>query len=279
MSTTYSYTRNMYDPITDWPAWIIMPEDGDPFLAQSANIFEKALLDRNMYAFEAFAKLPSSNSTIKASSSDGLTINMNPVIVQAVLAGNYYLYTSQTTVSLSASNLEPAGSFAANTWYYVYLKALTANTFSFVIKTDAPDKYLLWKDNMGTSDTSYKYLLSFRTDNTSKIFPFVKVGTKMHYSIIRNALTNGTAAMATDISMLPFMPPHSTQIYLKITYSNTGMALGGGYVHSPSGTFFVNVSPGTFQTQLDFTVDALQNLSYMVNTPASMTIDILGYSD
>ena len=70
-------------------------------------------------------------------------------------------------VTLTVANLVPtAMTFAASTWYYVYLRS--ANRIpSFVISTTAPST-----DRLFGADQTYRYACCFRTNSSSQIAPF-----------------------------------------------------------------------------------------------------------
>ena len=288
MSSTNTYPQGLYDAIFPWPSWIVIPDDGDPLTAKSANLFEETLNQRNFAVFRTFAKLPESASKIIANSTNGTTITIYPFISQLTLSTSYYVNNQDTTETISAANLFPAGSFSANTWYYVYQNVslvLGVPLFSTIISTTAPHVYLLYKDNAGAQDKTNKFLFSFRTDGAAAIYPFYKCGGYTQYLTKRSVLMNGPAAGYTALSLSAFIPPHSKRVYLMLDVTNNDITtnrleiVGGGGVPQQ---FYIPATGLTHQV-LTYTTPTVFNLSeidYLLDaTLSTVNIDLIGYHE
>lgn len=288
MSSTYN-SANIFST-SAWPSWIQVPDDGDPFIAQSANIFEKALNDRNALVLGSLVKDTSNNSSIGASSYNGTTINVYPFRAQLALGGIYYITPNDMPTVIDSSNLFPAGSFAANTWYYVYANvSLFVGTpiFSIIISSTAPLPYTLYKDNGGTQDLSSKFLFSFRTDGAANIIPFQKKAGYTQYITPRNIITNGSDA-PPPISLTSLVPPHVILGNIQVTYTPTDPAISSDITFLQSSILNLtfpstagrNLQQFITMPMLDGFLD--QKLNYVtVSSGAGMTgtttIDLLGY--
>lgn len=290
MSSTYS-SADIF-PTSAWPSFIQVPDDGDPFIAQSANIFEKALNDRNSLVLGALIKETSNTSSVKASSYDGSTINVYPFKCQLSLFGVYYVTPNDMPTVIDSSNLQPAGSFVMDTWYYVYAKVslfLGNPVFSIIISTTGPLPYLLYKDNGGTQDLSSKFLFSFRTDASALIIPFQKGNEVVNYVNPRRIVTNGTAAAPIDLT--PFIPPHSTLVYLKLDYTALDPAITSSIDFAQivnSISFFPvsgvrNLNQFISLTALNLAFTPIQELDYFITTfggtPGTVNMDLLSYHE
>lgn len=225
MSTTYSFTRNIYTQIPSWPGYIVMPSDGDPFIAQSAQIFEKGLQDRNMFILESAIKAPMSSSQIKAYSLGGSTVYLEPFIIEALNLSTYRIIEYSTQTTITPANLDPpAAVFAGNTWYYVYLQLNNDNSTQIIVSTSAPHVYLLYADVAGVQDKTLKYLFSFFTNGLGLVTPFNKQGQIVMYKSMGTIQSNGAASVFTAISLTNVKPPHAKMIYLGVDLYNADTA-------------------------------------------------------
>ena len=223
MSTVYTSTKPFYAITDNIPSFVILPSDGDPLFAASANIFEKKIFDGNNAVFESLCKLPNSNSSIRAVCSDGINIKIAPFSVEVALTGTYYFVKTVDEISINSSNLEGGGGFMPNTWYYVYYKVTAGPTFTTVISTTAPHKYKLYRDNAGAQDLTSKYLLSFKVLVGMTILPFKKLGHQTKYMLGLPLLAYGThvgagAPALVDCSL--FVPPTAGSMYSLIAFRN-----------------------------------------------------------
>lgn len=226
MSTIYTSPIIPYNSSVNWPSWIILPQDNEPFTAASANAFETVLLDRNQFVFSGQMKLPTSNSVIKCRSIDGESIVISPYNLYTMIGGTPYFSQLLTPFTIDSSYVLPTpGAYAADTWYYIYLNT---SVMGFEIVTTVPDQFLIYaSDGMGGSDKSKKYISSFRTDVTSEVIPFAKNGSYVEYLLLREALSMGTALVKTSIDLRPFLPPHS-----KIINILTGIISNSNFLNS-----------------------------------------------
>lgn len=294
MPASYSYTRNPYSLIPSWPGYIVMPSDGDPFMAQSANIFEKTLQDRNMFVLESAMKACISPGNIVAWSNDSVSISINPFIVECLNLSTFRIIEYPSISTITSANLDPAGAFAANTWYYVYVLLNNDNSTQLVITNSPPHVYLLYADVAGVQDKTLKYLFSFRTDGGSNIIPFTKQGHITLYKSNRSALNGGTAGAFTAIPMGAFKPPHAKHVYLNAEIENASttaeelLRIGDGsalyaydiytsketlypdLLYFQSHYFWIPVKPATNEIFYKLTIGAAGTKAY---------IDVLGFAE
>lgn len=291
MITIYTYTRDPYTQIPSWPGYTILPSDGDPFIAQSVNLYEKAIQDRNMYVWEGALKNPTMNGAIRMHSVDGVSIKVYPFIVQtySTMSGDYILAKYNTITTITAANLLVPGSFTADTWYYVYLQTNLDGTTQIVINTGVPHQYLIYKDLIGFEDKAFKFLGSFITDGLSKIRPFLKDGQRVSYINSIRVLTNGTS-LADVIDLTLTMPPYSRFVTLEFSYFNGKLSSNKLFV---AGRVFpgleINMQGDTnlkrfiHSTSIEYNVSSLQDITYgfLVSGPnvSKLNIDILGYRE
>lgn len=210
MSSTYSYSRNPYTQISSWPGYTILPSDGDPLYAQSANFYEEAIQDRNMYVWEGALKMPVFNGGYRMLSVDNVSIMVYPFTCQVIDAmGNYVLVKYDTPSVLTSANQLVPGPFSINTWYYVYLNIFPDNSTKLVIDSNPPHFYLLYADIAGSQNVNSKFIGSFRVDGLGNIRRFFKDGQKVMYFDAAPALLAGTATVDTPISLMDYIPPYS----------------------------------------------------------------------
>jgi len=288
MSTTYSYTRDPYSQIVGWPGYVPLPADGDPFYALSANLYEKAIQDRNMYIFEGALKNMNMNGAIRMGSSNGSTITVYPFIVQAFDGTNYTIEKYDIPTVISSANLDPAGSFSADTWYYVYLKNTGAS--KIVISDAVPHVYLLYLDSMGAQVLNTKYLGCFRTDALGNINKFFKNGVEVRYPTEVPAVLAGTATSATPVSMADFIPPHAHIVHLKADVYNGNNVNNNVSLYStnPPG-LRINVAPddltskAVHTTELTLNTTPMQEITYSWATSGAnvskLDLYVVGYRE
>lgn len=292
MSTTYTYTRNPYTQIASWPGYVVLPVDGDPFTAQSVNIYEKTIQDRNMYIFEGTVKNINMSSSIRMESTDSVSIQIYPFIlqVQDSVTSEYKLVVSKTILTATSANLITPGSFTANTWYYVYLHLKMDGTTEISIDDSGPDIYLIYKDSMGMSDKSYKFLGTFRTGSGGFIKKFYKNGQRVSY-LNSQIVTIGTATTPTVQSLQNFIPPISRMVTIGIDCFNGNNATSNFF------TVISNFSPGVIinlqrdttlkrfihSVSFEYNVDNTQSITYNWNTSgvnvSTALITVLGYRE
>lgn len=128
-----------------------------------------ALQDNLVLLFEQTARTP---PRCAVRSHDGTTIRVAYVrsawVVDSVTAKWACVYENEPGVDVTVSALVPtAMSFAANTWYYLYLRS-SSGLPTYVISATAPGVGRIYQ---GT-DKSYRLLKSFRTNGAGAIIPF-----------------------------------------------------------------------------------------------------------
>lgn len=229
MATSYSVNRNIFDDYpTNYPGYTPLPSDGEPFVASSANVFEKDIFNKNEYILEGAIKPSFSSLSVKAYSNDGFNIVVKPFICELFDGTNYIIVKSDKDEVINVSNLVPSATgFNYATIYYVYVTQVSGEK-KFVISVTAPHQYLLYKDNAGAQDKMYKFLFSFSTGyaavvtDPATINPFCKTGNKTilcpqewtKFLPIFNVL-----AMPTNISS-PLEPPHARRLSYKVDLYN-----------------------------------------------------------
>jgi len=255
---------NIYSPPVSYPAYVILPTDGDPFIAASANTFEIGIYDRNMYLLEAAIKNPTT-SGIKAYSFDGLTIVVEPFVAPLYDGTTYYFMRQDIPLTISAADLVPAGAFANTTRYYVYAN-VTAGVTKVVISTGAPHAYLLYKDNAGTQDKTNKYLFTFFTDSTGKIQPFKKDGRIYKYTkdtTETHVVVDGTAAVFTNITWGICLPSFAKIVTCNANFYNGEPLIGNTCLFGAAG------SNNFITAGLDGFVPSINTISTPVELPVS----------
>lgn len=182
---------------------LTQPSPGDPFIAQSVNIYQKGLRDRSAAITQDLMKFatPILNG-ITAENYGPDTVLIKPISgIQLINRDNNkptYEYTDvQTAVSTT---------LAANTLYYVYCFS-ESKTLNFEISTTAPAANRINK----TGDPTKRYLLSFATDSNSRIYPFTKKGSIYTFLPEVRFLLDGTAITPTTLQ-LNNLVPNTTQI-------------------------------------------------------------------
>lgn len=293
MPTIYSYTRDPYTLINSWPGWTILPAPKDPFVAQSVNNYEKTIQDKNMYIWEGVLKNPSSNGIIRMYSSGPKTIVVQPLTLMAsssLVPGDYFLVDIPTNTTIGENNLFTPGTFAANTWYYVYVWTKMDDTIAITIDTNPPYEYLLYRDLMGFEDTAFKFLGSFVTDGVGEILPFTKNGQSVRYVDEHNVLTAGFTLLPVTVPLTAFIPPHSQMGVFKAEV-NTGNVFPAEYVQiignwSPGIKLKVvntNINPQIFTSYFEWPVSPAQEVTYEFSggsaTNPALDLYVLGYRE
>lgn len=132
------------------------------------------------------------------------------------------LIATTNMTDLSASNLEPAGAFANNTWYYLYLDG-TSGVGVDKIRTTVPNNF---KTNSSTS-SYYRYIGCFRTDGSAQIKTFRKIGKRTVYLQRIEEATN--VSLSSDVNSpstftLSWCPPGTIYARLRLVISNSNAA-------------------------------------------------------
>lgn len=283
MSIVQFYGRSPYDLNYVWPAWVQIPVDGDPFSAFSVQSPELALFQRNLFIYEQKMKANSA-PTIKAGCKDGATVEIYPygamflyMPASLFLPEAYYLAVNPNKVSITVADLEPTGTFSANTWYYVYLELLGDGTTKHVIKTDIPHTYLLYKDDAGAQDRTYKYLFSFNTTTTGTINNFERVGRTTMYldeNATNKIIVNATGTTLTTVNVDKVLPPHGRYYIAKVNfYNNDPIVTNSVKIHTTSATDGYIINDSQHPTG-DLSGSNMITLRSLASTPATMKYQI-----
>lgn len=130
-----------------------------------------------------------------------------------ITTGMAYVQSSGKVQKLTAdSTLTP--SLSASTWYHLYLYD-NSGTITIESSTTAPASPWIGTARSKTSDTTRRYLGSFRTNASSQIQNFqqsgggalVQIAWRVDTGSVTRALSGGTASTATNISLANYVPP------------------------------------------------------------------------
>ena len=115
--------------------------------------------------------------------------------IQRTQLGSFYAFKlpsftqtfipGSSTYTLTNADLQVAGSFVANTWYYVYLDTSSGAAVD-VINTTAP----MTRQNFMDGNAYFRYAGAFRTDGSANIKLFRKIGRKTIYLVPIAEYTN-----------------------------------------------------------------------------------------
>lgn len=294
MSTTYNYTRNPYTQIASWPGYTILPQDGDPFVALSANLYEKAVHDRNMYIFEGAVKNNNPNGAIRMDSDDGLTVTVYPFIIEVYddTSGVYKTVRYDFNTVISAADLISPGTFDPDTWYPVYLWFKMDGSTQIVIdNTGNIQYYLLYRELVANiQDKAFKFLGSFLTDGTANIYPFFKDGTEVCFINPIRVLAAGQEVMPTAIPLAQYIPPYCRQVKLAAhLFNGSNMPNYFRVTSNLSPGLVINLAGDTtfkaFQHTAVFVynMDSMQQIFYNFNISGANVseadMDLIGYRE
>jgi len=172
---------------------------------------------------------------------------------------------------------------AVSTWYHVYLW-LNGSNPDIEILPAAPSAVYNGVARTKSGDISRRYLGSVLTDGNGALWQFAHDGRYVRWLCYVGAvgfrpLSMGAATSPTNVSLAAWIPPTSTQAYLRLTNGATkGMVLydvpnrAGQY-----GMFSVDAGQTCYA---EVPTDAQQNVSYTyVNAPtgAAAFVDVFGY--
>ena len=199
---------NMASAVTEtstFDASVVAPDSGDARTASSVRTPFTNVANRTKFLYDSMC-----NGLLvggdKADCSDGATVNVS-AIKAVTIANKTYSANAQ---ALTNSVLEGGGSFANNTWYYVYAY-VSSGALAFQITTTAPEASLVWKN--GT--TTHRYLRSFRTNASGVIYRFRASGNNVtyrrsgHTTNAFSVLSASATASFTDVDCSVFVPPHA----------------------------------------------------------------------
>lgn len=185
-------------------------------------------------------------------------------------------------------------------WYHLYLYD-NSGTPTIEVSTTAPNSTPFWGTAKSkTSDTTRRYLGSFRTNTSSAIYNalftgagnLVNVTWKLVISTEMRALAAGTSTSNTAISLANFVPPGTRQVKIRL-FSNANAGLrtdddtmtgtdpdGPGGPGSNTGIGYLAASPSGGDLYPDTPCNASQEIRYaFITAPSSggLYIDVYGY--
>jgi hypothetical protein len=262
----------------------------------------------------AAAYLPTaSSSAFGICKVDGTTITASAGVISAVssggggvtsdfISGCNLIYDTTTSIQINTGTvgLQSGGTYtvssvitlsptlAASTWYYVYLTSATTATVS----TTAPSSnYQGYAWNDGTS--THRYLGAFKTDASSHIYNFVRVGDDVRYRANTagspfEVLPAGTATSSTSVSCSAVVPPTAQQMIAMadvgagaaINYCYFGSSTGMTPTGSSGETFAIGSPAANQGNSTALTLNLASQAFLYCNTSASgstCTVYALGY--
>lgn len=223
----------------------------------------------------------------------GLIVGCNPIWTSAtqlsIGSGQLYIESTNTVIAVAASTITPS-SPSSNTWYHGYVN----NSGTFSVATTAPVAFATpcGFARSKTSDTSNRYVGSFRTDGSGNFYQFTCTqnglftwkGQNIGSSPFR-VVTNGSATSSTNVDCSAVVPVTSSSIYLG-AYNSVAT---GVFAYFSPGDYTVSSTkyewfcgPGTAaggQTMVAFlSCDASQTINYINSAVAGGTyIDVIGF--
>jgi hypothetical protein len=250
--------------LTETPTFdanVSAPDDGDDLgattgsgpidtpLGSLANRSQMLLASETQGAFQGPPAISSTNGT-------GITVGaFNSLVISAIRM----IFTGAT---VTVSSLEGGGSFAVDTWYYLYavwagVVIAGQNIATIRISATAPEGTQTWK--LGATD--HRYLGCFLTDGSGNIIPFRK---EHGLFLFRNGPGNGSVNMAAGtISLSGFLPPHVSIALINIYAPTDGSFHFDGYFRTSfadSGeaahvTVYPSPGPSSNVTDLTFWIE------------------------
>lgn len=182
-------------------------------------------------------KLPYLKPSLSMYSIDGATIVVKPFAglwASKFAATSEYTVLSTTTDTLvTSAKLSPAGSFAADTIYYLYAY-LNGTSTDFVLRTDAPDTTKTWLVIAGFTQYNHRYIGSVLTNSLATCEVFSCSAGDYNLGTTNSGSTFSDVVF-TDIQYL-MLPKTATSIKLQITCQNTTAATDGSFFIKPKGT-------------------------------------------
>jgi hypothetical protein len=233
-------------------------------------------------------KVTAVQSTVEPGYIDGLQMRWVSGTALTISSGTAYIPSVGANVNLPADVNLSSLSLSASTWYHAYLY-LNAGVPAVELVTTAPSTPYNGTARTKSADTTRRYIGSVKTDASSNIFSFLMVGNTINYRATGGGvapfrcLNNGTATVATEVSLAGIIPvtAFQTQIFIQNLTTNNAFvtfnAPGDAQVH----VFIPNRTAGTFQNFLDMYTDANQAVQYNYDiAPATLGafIDVFSYT-
>jgi len=190
---------------------------------------------------------------------------------------------SSAIVGIGTGSTITLAGLSNDSWYYVYAynsATWPSVTVAYEYNTTAPDAALLIKNTDGLRT----YIGCFRTDSSGNVLPFrsSREGTYIYrLSKISTAgflvLNTGTAAVATDVSLASFVPPHARLAILAAEVAGTVGQRAKLYTKGDSSGYYP-LAPGGI-TQLDIETDSSQVIQYVKDTSTSVSLWAVGFRE
>lgn len=223
------------------------------YIARSVPVIEAAVLNAwQLYMVDIALRVVRQRPSCYLHSHDGAAVQLEYLrgtfVVDSVTGQWVAVEVPEPATTLTVGNLVPAaGSFAASTWYYIYLRA-ASRIASFVISTVAPST-----DRFFGADNSYRYLGCFLTNSSAEVTPFHERDGRFFF----------TGGQLPDLAFDPFvidttwtnigtlvLPPGIRRAIVRCTIENSNTAAGETLSLLPHGISGTVVSPGSYGRQL-----------------------------
>jgi hypothetical protein len=155
---------------------------------------------------------------------DGATIVVKPFAglwaSKFAATPEYTVLSTTTDTSVTSAKLSPAGSFAANTIYYLYAY-LNGTSTDFVLRTDAPDTTKTWLVIAGVTQYNHRYIGSVIVVAGPTILAFnMKDG---EYRLLDTGTVTGSPLTGiADVNITcDLLPSTASQITFLMGFTNT----------------------------------------------------------
>ncbi len=165
------------------------------------------------------------------------------MMAEGFIQGCVLAYSSTTAITVSScvasiqstgnlvkmsSTSTPTLSLGASTWYHVYYFE-SGGAGSTEVSTTAPAAPWIGTARSKSGDTSRRYLGSFKTNSSSEVQNFQQEGAgssalftwRIRIDAITRALSGGKATANADVDLSPYIPPTSTNAFLRVINLST----------------------------------------------------------
>lgn len=271
MATTYIGTPNYTTSIT-------IPVDGELAAASTVNNPAKSSVDMDYFLLQSMGLL-TQGAPVTLSSSNGTSITVSAIPLAIVNEnGVYKAINTASAVSLTNANLEIAGAFTANTWYFIYIYSV-GGVANFQLSKTPPSQYNLFKQG---SD-SHRYLGSFRVNASGFIVKFFASRGQYVYMDVATQLSNANDITESPLSLSSVVPVTSRFVDTHLTIANSiGL---DGYIRLATffgGPFtqFTAYANKTNDFSYSMATGFTQTINYYVGTATTfLSINVLGYRE
>ena len=262
----------------NYTASITIPDDGDLASAASVNNPAKSSADMDYFLLQSIGQL-TQGAPIRLSSLDGANVIVDPIPLAIVSSGGLYKTIStisQTTIG--TAQLETGNSYAASTWYYIYIFINQGQT-AFQISVVPPTASNMYKQGGDT----HKYIGCFRTNGAGAILKFYANRGRYLYMDVTPQLQNGNSTVEFPVSLTSVVPPTSRVCSLLAQlnnadntdgYTRLSTYFGGAYYQY---TAFAQRS-NSFNILSQVAPDG--NIRYLTSVPqVDLSLTVLGYEE